>query len=279
MERAVRAHRRPWWCCSARPGSRAAGRSRVSAGRSSADRRSARREFTCDTGGGGAYWIEGPLPGFEPGFEAGFEAGEPGSGRAGAGAEPGTPGARPDITGASPVEAAGERGSAAGVPHAAQNFREPMKLGAALRAMESLDSSSSDSWCRRYKCITREIRSSGEPTSRRGTRPCRRWKAWSSTRPARSARAWSPRGSGAAHTRTPPGTRTRAAWSTKALEHIRMGTALDPPAHRRIRHDERDAAGLVGGRVQRPPGSRRRSPRRSGWSVAASMAARSGRSR
>jgi len=42
------------------------------------------------------------------------------------GAEPGTPGARPDITGASPVEAAGERGSPAGVPHAAQNFREPM---------------------------------------------------------------------------------------------------------------------------------------------------------
>ena len=64
--------------------------------------------FTCEYGGGGAYWIEGPLPGLAPG------------------ADPDAEGAFADTTGAWPVEAAGERGSPAGVPHAAQNFREPM---------------------------------------------------------------------------------------------------------------------------------------------------------
>jgi hypothetical protein len=42
------------------------------------------------------------------------------------GVDPGAPGARPEAMGARPVEAAGERGSPAGAPHAAQNFREPM---------------------------------------------------------------------------------------------------------------------------------------------------------
>ena len=36
------------------------------------------------------------------------------------------PGADPGEAGDWPVEATGERGSPAGAPHAAQNFREPM---------------------------------------------------------------------------------------------------------------------------------------------------------
>jgi len=61
---------------------------------------------TLETGGGGAYWIDGlALLG--------------GAAREVAGAEPGAAG---DM----PVEAAGERGSPAGAPHAVQNFRVPM---------------------------------------------------------------------------------------------------------------------------------------------------------
>jgi hypothetical protein len=64
--------------------------------------------FTCEMGpaaGGGAYWIDGPeLPGAEPVAE----------------------GAEPGAAGDMPVDAAGERGSPAGVPHAVQNFRVPM---------------------------------------------------------------------------------------------------------------------------------------------------------
>jgi hypothetical protein len=56
--------------------------------------------------GAGAYWIAGPLPG--------AEAGEDGAARG------------VDAMGVWPVEATGERGSPAGAPHAAQNFREPM---------------------------------------------------------------------------------------------------------------------------------------------------------
>jgi hypothetical protein len=61
--------------------------------------------------GAGAYWMEALPAGAEPGA---------------AGTEPGAPGGLADVTGDWPVEAAGERGSPAGVPHAAQNFREPM---------------------------------------------------------------------------------------------------------------------------------------------------------
>ena len=68
--------------------------------------------FTLEVGAG-AYWMAGPLL-------LGPEPGAPG-------AEPGAGGVRPGgEMGACPVEAAGERGSPAGVPHAAQNFREPM---------------------------------------------------------------------------------------------------------------------------------------------------------
>lgn len=43
-----------------------------------------------------------------------------------AGAEPAAGGVVPAVAGESPVDAAGERGSPAGAPHAAQNFREPI---------------------------------------------------------------------------------------------------------------------------------------------------------
>jgi hypothetical protein len=63
--------------------------------------------------GGGAYWIAGPRFGPEDPAALGDDPG----------AEPGT---EPGAAGDCPVEAAGERGSPAGAPHAAQNFREPM---------------------------------------------------------------------------------------------------------------------------------------------------------
>lgn len=63
--------------------------------------------LTCETGPGGAYWIDGWL------------AGE-------AGAEPGAAGTARDAMGVWPVDAAGDRGSIVGWPHVAQNFFEPM---------------------------------------------------------------------------------------------------------------------------------------------------------
>ena len=60
---------------------------------------------TFETGGGGAYWIDGDALW--------------GLGRELTGDEPGA-------AGVMPVEAAGDRGSPAGAPHAVQNFRVPM---------------------------------------------------------------------------------------------------------------------------------------------------------
>jgi hypothetical protein len=60
---------------------------------------------TFDTGGGGAYWIDG---------------------EALCGPRRELPGADPGAAGDIPVEAAGERGSPAGAPHAVQNLRVPM---------------------------------------------------------------------------------------------------------------------------------------------------------